>query len=1088
MTKEILLSLVYNASTQLSNEIAELNDDILFLENELNIRKDKKIYGIGKRRWKGRKKKKYEKLNEFLSKYIMFLLDERKNEFTSSHNEHKLKKDINIKQLIENMNKTSVNYEQGNISMLNTTMLNEMYQKRNTLKDILKLIQMNSIQNLSDEKSQKLFLDLLNKMKDINKSYKIEEDKENKLISSNRINKSKIDMKKSGKDINKVGKQFVDYLNSTNEEIWGGVEGSSTAPSTTSFVDSNSERMSDSERMSISINARKQFFLNGVGDVMTGIGENEEVKKVGRKGKCDKYDSNSTNEHRNGTKIEKENSSIFDSCTHHESLNNFFLNDKLKTTENEHTLSSKDSWIRKSFSNTEKKCPTLLMDNEKFNKQRIFHTLVREKTKLNSNIILKSESDENSNNYLTTFMNTNENRRSVKCKPKVVISPFPPSLNRNNKNVQPERINATNDKEEKRKNRSSSSSSFSSSCSSSDSKGSECASNNPRNHFGKKRYLFRINKNGIGSFLVNKEEGKSRSYVYDFELVYDDSDLGTGTDIRGGKRRTNEETNGEANREANGEANREANGEANREANGEVNKEAVNITSKEMKIFHFSFLKRGKKICGVNNLYMAKDKVVRLLQFLDGINSNNENVNIFKGGKNDDRQIQYNDIDEEEGKKKKINLLEENIKNLREENFRRKYELTRIIDDIRNKKHFSSNEIGSYNMEFIETNRLRGLYIQLLDKQSQLERDKNFYKNELEKLKEDIKNDRAPIADFLKEEKNKYIEREKIFYKKEKRFLKIKNQLKKKVIELENALELTQDQLSLEKGLNENLHVRIEENRIILEKKESETNNTNKMNESKISTLNTEREQLRESIKMEIKEKEKLIEEITMLKKDQTFENFRKVVLHKITKTNGDIKYLAEILELLTKELEQKIIQENKSSKEVEELQESYQKNVELLNITKTQLGEDKKKIKNLNEQISYLSEKNTNLIESIKYLLLQNSEKGKKKETSTEECFLFSDDERKRRKEKLTHDSKYSGQYEDKYEDKYAIPHISNYGKKRCSKNKQSVTVFSDNSSRSSFLYNNSDTKSSNSFEELMNSVNEPFLAYRGLIKHNIV
>ncbi|CRG99351.1 conserved Plasmodium protein, unknown function [Plasmodium relictum] len=1001
MSKEVLLALLQNVTTQLNDEIMEITEDINYLKNKQKITKNKRICDIVKRNYHKRKKRKYEELNEFFSKYIKFLLDKRKDYIESSTTQN-LEGDQYIKKLMENINKTNISEEE------NVKNLKDMYQKRNILKDILRLIKSNDIKNLNYENSQNILSDLILKIKDISE---INGEHCNK-IANKKKSKSEINKIKNEKRINNIGKQILNYLN-RNDETFSQMDESSTAPPASSRTCSNSEKASDNEQTNKSKNLKKEDFANEVKNMLL---ENKEEKKSLA------YFNNSI-QNENTKILEKRNSSYSNHQFQHKSNNKIFLNYKSKKNDFDKLL-NKFNLTKKSFSNTETKLKVSFLENKELNKGNISLAMknkqINNSSSLNSNIITRS------NNFLKTYM-TNSQSSNLNNNSKAPINYLSSSINGYSRNVHNKRDNEKKGEKE-RKYPSNSSSSFSSS---SNFKYKKSRSNS-NNSYGRKKYIFKINKNGKGVFSVDREEKLSKN-IYDFEIIYNDSDSNESDRL-------------------------------------------ISAEDKNKKILHFTFVESGKKIHEVKNLYISNDELIKNLHFYN--NNNNNNSSDIKNKYRD-----YNGNESSHKEEKDMNVLEDKIKNLKEENFRRKYEITRIIDDIKYKK-LHINEEESYSVEFVETNRLRGLYLQLLERQNELERDRNFYKKELEKLQNDIKNSTLPISEFFKEEKKIFLEREKEFYKNEKNYLKKKNELKKTIIELQSELDLTQERLIKEKELNESLNNIIKEHKDILDKSKIEQTNLDDANETKLKILNDECERFKKTIEEGKKEKDKLCEEIGMhlnkiekmneelthLKQDDSFDKFRKIVLEKVNKTDGDIKNLAQLLELLTKELENKTIKENLISKQIIEVEQKYLKNKKLLSMSKKKLKKKKKKIDNMNEEISYLIKKNRNLIKTIRHLKLQNSDLTITEKRGKEDS-IFKDEEKKKKNDNLIYHKTYNNKI--KSNDTSAnIAHFLSKNRKGQLKNNKRFASFSDESSL--FLFN-ANIKKGHSFEESSNNVREP-------------
>ncbi|GAB65715.1 hypothetical protein PCYB_072170, partial [Plasmodium cynomolgi strain B] len=150
MTKELLLSLVHNASTQLTNEMVALNDDILFLQNELSVSKNKYCSDLN-----------LKQLSAFLTKYVMLLLDKREGNAPSGcYYSHVMSRNDGIASLMEGMDKADTSKEYSTAERLK-----DLCQKRSALEDMLRLLQMSEVEKLSDDKSQEVFSDLMLQLK-----------------------------------------------------------------------------------------------------------------------------------------------------------------------------------------------------------------------------------------------------------------------------------------------------------------------------------------------------------------------------------------------------------------------------------------------------------------------------------------------------------------------------------------------------------------------------------------------------------------------------------------------------------------------------------------------------------------------------------------------------------------------------------------------------------------------------------------------------------------------------------------------------------------------------------------------------------
>ncbi|SCM20176.1 conserved Plasmodium protein, unknown function [Plasmodium chabaudi adami] len=1013
MEKEILLSLAHNANAQIKNEITELDDEIIFLNTKLGIDKDNTISNIVKGRCNKRKEKKSEELNNFFFKYIMFLLSNKSNDnigdIDGNHFYNMIQKNAeNGGEKVREKNDLLTNQHISNTKR-DENFLKCMYEKKDNLEQILELIKLNDLENLSDKKSQDIFSNLMLKLKNMDS-----------VKNENILNVEDIDKEINELNISENLKQkLLKYLFENINDPNGKTYDLSTAPSTVSLVDTTSEKESDSEwftkynNMGIKFN---EFFKNNDPTFNTSYTNRSEL-----------YGKNNNPHNISYNRKSPSFGSIFLKKGSHNILLNKF------------------NASRKSFSesrqNGNKSCLTneALMRKKKKKNVKLFNdqfTSLPNQTKEKTNNMSDSES--------LIKMNKCENNLNCNNKDKSSTLNKEGSTgagNKNNKN----KFSKGNDKnDDPKKVNEDMPSSFSSSSSESNSirKFSE-----DHKTVGFKKLCLKINEEGKGYFTVSKKKGKNCSkYIYDFEIVYENGEVPKQNEC----------------------------------------KENMNEKDEKKNIFHLSFLTNGKKVYKVNNLHMEDLKITN--------NGKNGKINIALC---QNKKGVSTPLDSKKENEDKDNLSENDTQNDGKTNGWNKYEVKRIGSRYRQRKKLYSQKREDSN-EFRETNKIRGLYIHMLDRQNQLEIEKEFYKKEYDKLQEDIKNNTAPINEYLKEEKLKHFEREKLFYKKEKQFIKKKNLLKKKMLEIENQLEIVEKKLAMEKEKNENLCLKIQDEKYEIEKRES-------VNESKIKNLNLELEKLNKSILLEQKEKDDLLNKLNILKdEDIEYGNFRKNVLDKVNKTNSDIKYLAEILEVLTKELEKKNHLQNLNEKKIKELEENSQKTENLLRITKDKLLLEKKKKKNLFKEITHLNKKNKDLGKCIKDLMFrQNSEINFKKNEMNLTGFSSDYEQNQNKKSTLLYDSTSKTNVSldnDNYNTMlhYKIKYNCNK-KKNNSKNgylnsskdehypssDKDGTIVSDNSSL--FLFN-PNTKNKISYSDLIESMDDLSDVVTPALKHNIV
>ncbi|VUZ94756.1 conserved Plasmodium protein, unknown function [Plasmodium vivax] len=1051
MTRELLLSLVHNASTQLSNELVALNDDILFLQNELSLSKNKHCSDLVKRKTDTTKEQKLKRLSAFLTKYVTFLMDKREGSAPPGcYYSHVVSRTGGIASLMGGMSDADTSNERNAAERLK-----DLCQKRSALEDMLHLLRISEVQKLSDDKSQDVFSDLMFQLK-------------SSILGGAEHLFSRM-WSSGGGDKFRGGKASGKASGSGTDDEWNAARGdhSSTAASAESGGNSSRERVSDLEE------------ADGASDVHTGGTPRGESPA--------KSPSLGGHHSEKGSPLNWKSHTEERPLPKSGSLTSPFLKKQQKCgSRNNPGDSSLQRFhlMRKCFSNTRGAATSFLFDRDGGvnGGEAAIPMQTRRSEKRKIPLLRKSSRGES-----THLENKHTNVAVLKGhiekgSPKMPVKTIPPSINKAGKNVCTRKgSNEPNGEALGERDRSSSFDSLSSSSSdASASRGPGGEKTGSGNQMGRKKYLIRINRKGHGSFEVTKEGANSSGRVYDFEVLYEGGDEVVG-----------------------------------------MSDAATPQQGTPKQLVHFSFLRRGGKVCGVEKLQIGDSELVRSLHFGSATQGAPRDADANEDGVTAGDPLvppQRKGRAKKEARKR-INWLEESLKNLREENFRKKYELTRMLDDVRRRQmkgvvsggggnssggDFSGGNhpagAESYNMEFVETNRLRGLYIHMLDKQSQLERDKNFYKKELEILQEDIKNEAAPLADFLREEKHKFIEREKEFYKKEKKYFQVKNQLRKKVTHLENQLEIAQETLNKEREVNKSLRSTIAENLSLMEKKDNERRNSDLANESKIKNLNTELQELMDTVVVEKKEKNKLQEEISLIRKDVSFDHFKKVVLEKITKTNCDIKYLAEILELLTKELENKISKESSNERHVRELEEECSRKTKLLSCAEGKMNKDKRKMRKMREEIAYLHEKNKNLVESVKCMVSQGvggfpneviSPEGGGTTSPEEGAYYCSSDERDaallqhlspRETSQIAKSNDTAGRNrKGRRRRRRRRGRAPSKGKRRFSKNGQSCTSFSDNSSL--FLCHDMDTKRGCSSDELASG---PPYECRGVIRHS--
>ncbi|VWU49489.1 hypothetical protein HEP_00143300, partial [Hepatocystis sp. ex Piliocolobus tephrosceles] len=698
MVKDILLSLAHNAKMQMKIEMEELCSNITFLEHEINLSKDRKFFDFVniESYEKGKKEEKdYVKLQEFLLKYIKFLLDNKKSSMISLSDE--TKGDVNALDLIPKIKKP-----QKCAHILKT-----MYKNRDKVNEVLKLVQMINIKNFNDCKSHKLFVDLIKQIKEIENIKQTDDKISSKLIKSNNNNKFKIKKLRHRKKKKDEKKKFLNYLRSSTDNMTTPeTDDSSTAPSSTYSYTSSTVTYKKNKENYISLenvdilskkkdpsNSKNSSNANEMQKAFKDKKMDEGISLIGMENNTS-YSDNNFNKKYNKT---NSYSSLKSSCIIEQGKrpNCSLLNSNIKMNpmnkRNQLTseigkLSKAKNMLNLSFLKYKEqnnfKRLKILKNGEIKNKKISFISGNSEKTNSdkispNVNIIEKmSNKISNINSQIPfKYIPVIANRSKINNYTEKVGN-----RNRNNNNTNSNRSNNNNNKKVKkeRNNRSSSvsSDSFFSSCSSSDS--SKSSTENVCNEIiGEKKYIFNINKNGKGYFIINKKGTKSaRKNIYDIEIIYDDNDEDSINTTTTNTNTTNSTT-------------------TNNNSSEEEEKK-----KKKKKIFHFSFLKNGVKVFNVNKLYMDNNNAFKSLYFGSSTNSDSNSgstntINSYsmvtsdvkgldtggllktaKDGNNTNKKKKNNNA--------KVKMLGKNLTQLKKENNKRKEELLQIIDDIEN--------------------------------------------------------------------------------------------------------------------------------------------------------------------------------------------------------------------------------------------------------------------------------------------------------------------------------------------------------------------------------------------------------------------
>lgn len=506
----------------------------------------------------------------------------------------------------------------------------------------------------------------------------------------------------------------------------------------------------------------------------------------------------------------------------------------------------------------------------------------------------------------------------------------------------------------------------------------------------RKKHLIKIKKDGNGEYIVKREGGNSRKCVYEFEIIFVDSD-------------------------------------------DESSRDRGIMKNRKKEIAQFSFLGNGSKIENMKNIYLSHDEKIREFPFY-----------------NRNRLGYMNNTSRIRNKDDELTVL-----NIKEQHSELKKEITTIINDIKN---YRINKLieDRYNSDFVHTNKLRSIYLQLLDRQRDLEKERNFYKSELEMIHQ--KGDRAiskvlnskehagssPMEmklqdskekekwkkelelqakeQHLKEKEEALNKKEKELSEKEKNFkdsqdqsnsktsefsakideqdkklqeLQQQNkqkekevkelsdhnlQLDKKIIELQCELKHSKEMLTREKLVNQELNDKFELN---LKKEEQVENRKIEKKIEEIKLLQEEctswkkkfenetkeKEKIKEEVKNQVKEIKELKDQIEKLVSDNTLELFRKSVLQQVNNTDHEIKYLRDLLELFTKELENKLTREKALNEMISKLQNECLKNKKKLYFSKKKLTNSKVEIKDMKNEIDFLNTKIENLLEAMTFL-----------------------------------------------------------------------------------------------------------------------
>ncbi|ETW18536.1 hypothetical protein PFFVO_02435 [Plasmodium falciparum Vietnam Oak-Knoll (FVO)] len=652
MTKQVLLCLLHDAKNNIKNEISQLNDDIEYLKETIEIKKNNRIINSVNKRFDGRKEKQYEELKKFISAYLIYLLqngnvDDEKMNVDDGMDEQKKEAHLYLDKTIQGINSEKINHTYFDEEEKNIEVLKSMCNKRYILKNVLNLIKLCNVKDFNFEESKNMFSDIMYKLKNISE-YITKDTRQNNDILSNGI----------GHDMNDLIQHKIiknNYMNKQNEEVSTSIYNfdysknqsdeesyiSSTAPSLNWCMD-----IHNNDKKFI-LNNDKKFILNNDNIFIQG-------------------NNNSTSENEGNHlvhSLKKEGEFFsFNNTTKHESLNKFFLNKKLGKEIN--YFDKLNKVLDLAHDNSYNKCN--LIEEQHCVDKKGLDTLIMfdKKEKKKNNDIIKNGKGTNSTVLMNTMVGGNV-KGLVPLKKFMGSKRFPPTKRFTNNNNNNDNNNNNNNNNSdghyddhyddhcddfKEGDRDQSSSSEHSSINTEKKK-------KDNDNTKQIKYLFHINNKGKGFFRIKKKGNKSaRNCLCDVVITYE------GTNHISDDKQDNE-------------------------------KKDTKLKKKKKKVVFFSFLKKGKSIYHINSLNI-NDNYDHILK--DAVYYNNGNY------------IKGECVWGEKKKKKKNNnnnnnnnnIISQNVERLNDENLIKKYSLGTLTNYINEKdtkkKKKSRKEIAPY--------------------------------------------------------------------------------------------------------------------------------------------------------------------------------------------------------------------------------------------------------------------------------------------------------------------------------------------------------------------------------------------------------
>lgn len=981
---------------QLQDKVESLSNDIAYIETVLKTAKNKRIHDIVIKNFKKRKEKQFQEFVQFYTKYSKFLLN-KKYPVDPSSLRFQQTEQANETPVSDTCSTCSTDVstvtEQKEKEKEKERILVDMYDKKEKLIDVLRLLEADDNDFLGNKESLKILNELSTTLKRIT-SYVA--DTENiPTVDVRRFPKKTCDILKGKKKVStstntELDDKIINYLNNPDASF-PGMEG---------FIESSSS-ITNSERQysnDTDINNRNIYTKELSFRVMNLLKNNTSAMKESKiknnllpaDSKSEKEENDLEGVKKNSILLSIENSTL-DSNSSRKS--NLFINKDV--TEGNLTDMK-----------TEGKCMWCLKKGKDISKEytpdgnKSVHFDLRENT--DDTHCNNSKKDKDCSFKKFDLQKKDPEKEDPKKEDPKKEDPKEEDPKKEDlekedmkkgeltkeelkKGVLEANSKSSNKKgvnNEKRKTSSSTSNSAtnsssytsSSSVSSSDSSYSSASYGSSgygtgrdknRKSFGKRKHIIKINKYGKGIIFHAEKKGFSPNYLNDFEIIYDNSNneypkIGEGsTDSSSNKNKT---------------------------------------------ILKLRFLQRGKKIKFIKHLIIREDAQIKNLRYYNSDKKwmlpQKVKTDIYGGDNNHNNNYNssYSIVDKKSYFQNGNNITDYGklVK-----------ELSDIINNItENKMRYISSD--KCVIETVETNRLRGIYLQLFERQRELETEKNFYKNELDVLNKNLDKFIKAANDDNKKVNELNSQRSELLYKtleekfttvinaqlgvsqemnaKEKHFLTREKELEKNIIELQCELRINKEQLAKEQAENEKLKMAYDADRIALANAEKDFADNQNYKEE-IKAMHQKCEELEKSLEIEREEKKQLNYEVTSqlntihmlndelktIKEDTTFDNFRKSVLMKVNNTNSEIQILADRIKTLTEELE---IKKNKEKTLIGLFAKSKKENASTkkdLKFSKEKLKHKDSLINSMQQEIDYLNVKIENLLDSVKFLKREN-------------------------------------------------------------------------------------------------------------------